>query len=143
MLSDAFRRWMNRANFQNVSNLQLNLSYIRNLLKAFKAGWKMHEKTMLKDPEAIIKKVVKEKLLTSSEIRAVFAAQRTGVELAYQTRALSIYQDEGTCEIDEDALVSPSETGAYVQAWVWVPMEDLSPAMQARAKRELDGDDNV
>ena len=30
------------------------------------------------------------------------------------------YGSEGSCEIDEDAIVSASDSGAYVQAWVWV-----------------------
>jgi hypothetical protein len=34
--------------------------------------------------------------------------------------AIDQYQDEGTIEIDVDAIVSSSENGAYVAAWVWV-----------------------
>ena len=33
------------------------------------------------------------------------------------------HQKDGTCEIDDDAVVSRANeerTGAYVQAWVWV-----------------------
>lgn len=45
-------------------------------------------------------------------------------------RAQAEYHDEGTCEVDDDALVSyvsPSrggQGGAYVQAWVWVSSDD-------------------
>ena len=44
-------------------------------------------------------------------------------------RARELHQVDGECEIDEDALVSQNvETtseGAYVQAWVWVPFEEV------------------
>ena len=37
------------------------------------------------------------------------------------------YEDEGTIEIDDNAVVSRgSDNGAYVQAWVWV--EDDHPS---------------
>ena len=37
------------------------------------------------------------------------------------------YEDEGTIEIDDTAVVSRgSDNGAYVQAWVWV--EDDHPS---------------
>lgn len=36
-------------------------------------------------------------------------------------RAREIWADFGFLEIDDDAQVSRSEGGAYVQAWVWVP----------------------
>ena len=39
-------------------------------------------------------------------------------------KARQIYQEEGTLEIDADAIVSQSEGGCYVAAWVWVPDED-------------------
>lgn len=32
-----------------------------------------------------------------------------------------MFDDEGTCEIDENAKISNGDDdGAYVQAWVWV-----------------------
>jgi hypothetical protein len=45
-------------------------------------------------------------------------------EQAIRKRARQIYQEEGTLEIDDDAIVSQSEGGCYVTAWVWVPDED-------------------
>ena len=30
------------------------------------------------------------------------------------------WHKDGECEIDDDAVVSTSKDGAYVQAWVWV-----------------------
>ena len=45
-------------------------------------------------------------------------------EPATRKRARQMYQEEGTLEIDDDAIVSQSEGGCYVAAWVWVPDED-------------------
>ncbi len=45
----------------------------------------------------------------------------------FRQLAKDLYQDEGRIEIDDNAIVSrgvePVE-GAYVQAWVWVGVED-------------------
>ena len=42
----------------------------------------------------------------------------------YRAIARLQYQQGGEIEIDNDAMVSESEFGAYVQAWVWVRKED-------------------
>jgi hypothetical protein len=34
------------------------------------------------------------------------------------------YSEDGRIEIDDNAILSRSEEGAYVQAWVWVGNED-------------------
>jgi len=53
-----------------------------------------------------------------------------------RARAKSLYQSDGSIEIDENARVSRGgETGAYVEAWVWVPMEPDS-ALQRRPSRK-------
>lgn len=39
--------------------------------------------------------------------------------------ALSIIH-EGECEIDDHAVVSQSDEGAYVMAWVWVEKSDVT-----------------
>jgi hypothetical protein len=49
---------------------------------------------------------------------------KTPFEQAIRKGARQIYQEEGTLEIDDDAIVSQSEGGCYVAAWVWVPDED-------------------
>jgi len=49
-------------------------------------------------------------------------------EQAVRKKAREIYHEEGTLEIDDDAIVSQSEGGCYVAAWVWVPDEDESDA---------------
>jgi len=46
----------------------------------------------------------------------------TPAEIRAQAR--DTYHEEGTLEIDEDAIVSQSEGGCFVAAWVWVPDED-------------------
>ena len=50
--------------------------------------------------------------------------------------AAKMWESDGDLEIDEDATVSPSaennlgihaeDDGFYVQAWVWVPGEDVT-----------------
>lgn len=39
-------------------------------------------------------------------------------------RARSLYGD-CAIEINDEAMVKPEKTGALVQAWVWVPYEEL------------------
>jgi hypothetical protein len=42
----------------------------------------------------------------------------------FRERAKRLYHSDGSIEVDGNARVSRgSETGAYVEAWVWVPME--------------------
>jgi hypothetical protein len=42
----------------------------------------------------------------------------------YRTAAIDHYVNPGEIEIDDTALISRSDTGAYVQAWVWVPNDE-------------------
>ena len=45
---------------------------------------------------------------------------------AYADAAKRLYHDEGSVEIDDGAEVSKgSDEGAYVQAWVWVPADEI------------------
>jgi len=52
------------------------------------------------------------------------AKPRSPYDNAYRKAAKAKYQDEGTLEIDDNAIVSLCDDsnagGAYVQAWVWV-----------------------
>jgi hypothetical protein len=41
----------------------------------------------------------------------------------FRTRARELYHEEGQIEVDADARVSVAVGGAYVEAWVWVPLE--------------------
>ena len=52
---------------------------------------------------------------------------RSKKEEAFFKAAKRIFHDEGVIEIDQDALVSmpEDESGAYVQAWVYVSCNDL------------------
>jgi hypothetical protein len=62
-------------------------------------------------PEAI--SLLEELLVDSEERRAYVAAAR-------EKHA----SDEGDVEVDEEAVVSIGNDGAYVQAWTWVPKEN-------------------
>lgn len=43
----------------------------------------------------------------------------------YRARAKELHEEEGTLEIDSNAVVSMGDDpGAYVAAWVWVPAPD-------------------
>jgi hypothetical protein len=43
----------------------------------------------------------------------------------FRTRAKELYHEEGEIEVDGDAAVSlGNDDGAYVTAWVWVPLEE-------------------
>lgn len=51
---------------------------------------------------------------------------------AYRRKAKEMYHDEGTCEIDDAAVVSINTDdedgdGAYVQAWVYVRQSEAFP----------------
>ena len=45
-------------------------------------------------------------------------------DATYRQRAKALYEDEGTLEIDDNAVVSKSDGGVYVQAWVWIDDEE-------------------
>jgi hypothetical protein len=43
----------------------------------------------------------------------------------FRSRARELYHEDGEIEVDSNALVSAGDDdGAYVQAWVWVPLEE-------------------
>jgi hypothetical protein len=42
---------------------------------------------------------------------------------AIRKKANELYADD-EIEIDEDAIVSESEDGAFIEAWLWVPLAD-------------------
>lgn len=44
--------------------------------------------------------------------------------LAERAAARRLYESEDI-QIDGDACSSPADVGAWVQAWVWVPAEDI------------------
>lgn len=45
----------------------------------------------------------------------------------YRKAAKETYHRQGEIEIDDNAIVSHSDEGAYVQAWVWISNDDLIP----------------
>lgn len=50
---------------------------------------------------------------------------------AFRQAAHAAYAQDGEIEFDITAAVSRSDEGAYVAAWVWVPIDDASPAQSA------------
>jgi hypothetical protein len=43
----------------------------------------------------------------------------------FRTRAKELYHEEGEIEVDSDARVANGDDdGAYVAAWVWVPLDE-------------------
>ena len=49
------------------------------------------------------------------------------VQKAVIEMARSLYEGtDGDIEVDDDASISPSEGGTWVQAWVWVPDDEQS-----------------
>jgi hypothetical protein len=67
---------------------------------------------------ALFGRVTNEVATTLLNLRAVMPVSVKGQ--AFIDAATKKYAEEGSVEIDADALVSESENGAYVQAWVWV-----------------------
>lgn len=58
-------------------------------------------------------------------IDALNEADLTEDRVEYIQAARRLYNHEGSVEIDDDAIVSLSEDGAYIQAWVYVEREYL------------------
>lgn len=62
--------------------------------------------------------------LTFSDCVSFFCRKQTPEQNALAAKAAEEYEEEGTLEIDDNAIVSDStesnEDGAYVMAWVWV-----------------------
>lgn len=52
----------------------------------------------------------------------------TPIETHYRRQARALYAVPGECEIDDNAEVSLSETGAFVQAWLWVGADEDEPS---------------
>lgn len=57
------------------------------------------------------------------EIRTLLQNRLDGPQ-SYIAHAKHEWHRDGEVEIDDDAIVSESEEGAYVQAWVWVGRPD-------------------
>ena len=61
--------------------------------------------------------------LAYTEAQAAFAARQPAHLNAYRD---GVKVRDGELEVDDDAIVSEAEGGAYVQAWVWVPDSALT-----------------
>ena len=62
----------------------------------------------------------KTRLLLLKKLRAGDASEKSRRDNQYRKRAHALFHDEGNIEVDEEAVVSPSKEGAYVQGWLWV-----------------------
>ena len=58
----------------------------------------------------------------------------------YRRKAQEIYASgtggqfgDGDINVDDDAIVSESDEGAYVAAWVWVPGKEIADASSIEA----------
>lgn len=68
-------------------------------------------------------------------------AQGKRIDSQYIKTAIRLHHDEGTCEVDPETTPlpnsrvsrtgDPDEAGAYVLAWVWVPINSLSKETSA------------
>lgn len=56
------------------------------------------------------------------------------LEQKYYDAAVGLYHREGAVEVDDAALVSIGVDGAYVQAWVFVPKEEVETEEAATAE---------
>lgn len=53
----------------------------------------------------------------------------------FRTRAKELYHEDGEIEVDSDACVSiGDDDGAYVAAWVWVPLGEERSKSQVRGR---------
>lgn len=62
--------------------------------------------------------------LTFSDCIQAFAATE-GDDKIYAEHARAQLQRDGQVEVDESTVVSASDTGAYVMAWLWVSASDI------------------
>lgn len=57
---------------------------------------------------------------TLLELKLHLQHERTEEEGYYLDQARDLYHRDGELEIEDEGIVSDSDEGAYVQAWVWV-----------------------
>ena len=70
--------------------------------------------------EELLQQMDEEEGITFSDCVEYFGKKQTPEQQALVAKAAEEYEEEGTLEIDDNAVVSESEDGAYVMAWVWV-----------------------
>ena len=56
--------------------------------------------------------------------------------------AATLYHVDGALEIDDDAKVSRTDDGAYVQAWVWLSNEEADLSLSRNGPRADAGTKN-
>lgn len=97
-LSQKHRKWINQI--------------IQDVRRADTDGWPANEKWRSR---------------TVQSLQNALAAPEDLYETAYRQIAKDARHCEGDLEIDDDAPVSRTEVGAYVQAWVWVDASEIAP----------------
>lgn len=76
-------------------------------------------------PQALLRMAIAQGL-KESDAREIFAEQRSALKAAYLAVAQETRHAAGDVEVDDDAAVSfQARRGAYVQAWVWVDIDEL------------------
>lgn len=58
---------------------------------------------------------------TTQALMTAIADPNNAEQVEYLRKAKEVYDVQGHLEIDDNAVVSQSNEGAYVQCWVWVP----------------------
>lgn len=78
----------------------------------------------------------------SDAVRAFAAVQdaEDGETSAYVAAAGRLHAEDGVCEIDDTAIVSDGDEGAYVMAWVWVSKDDAGIGDEDDEDDDEDGD---
>jgi len=67
--------------------------------------------------------------ISFADVQHIYSQRRDEIDLALVKAARLDYTREGELEVDASAITSRAddESGAYVQAWVWVSTPDASP----------------
>lgn len=85
----------------------------------------------MQDFEGLARREVTFQTTRDASVRPKHQATEKGVQSsalaeAYRVVAKDMHQEDGTCEIDDAAVVAfGDDPGAYVAAWVWVPQSNL------------------
>lgn len=93
-------------------------------------------------PAAELAALIAGGLQFSDAVRAFAAIQdaEDGETSAYVATAKRLHAEDGVCEIDDTAIVSDGDEGAYVMAWVWVSKDDAGIGDEDDEDDDEDGD---
>jgi hypothetical protein len=57
----------------------------------------------------------------------------------FRIQARELYHEDGQIEVDDDARISVADGGAYVEAWVWVPLKKQQSRLRSLPNRRRGG----